>query len=347
MENCRLSSLVTIEPAVSEQHRIEAMPVVVLFLHNQCNCRCVMCDIWKIRDRQELSMERLKELCQSFRKLGVRWVVLSGGEAQLHSEFGSAASIFRSAGMRVTLLTAGLLLEKDPRVIADTVDDLIVSLDGPAEIHDKIRRVKGAYRQIANGICEIRKIRPEMSVRARCTIQKENHAVICETVEAAKQAGFCSISFLAADLASEAFNRAEGWSAAQHNRVALTAPEVRVLEQEIERLIALHVEKSTPGFVVENALKLRKIVWHFRAHLGEVEEAAPRCNAPWVSAVVETNGDVRPCFFHRPYGNLRDQSFSDVINGPQALHFRKCLDVESNAICRQCVCSLYMPIPGQ
>jgi hypothetical protein len=33
---------------------------------------------------------------------------------------------------------------------------------------------------------------------------------------------------------------------------------------------------------------------------------APRCNAPWVSAVVETDGAVRPCFFQQAIGNLAD-----------------------------------------
>ena len=32
------------------------LPVVVLSPHNQCNCRCVMCDIWKIREPKRLHL---------------------------------------------------------------------------------------------------------------------------------------------------------------------------------------------------------------------------------------------------------------------------------------------------
>jgi MoaA/NifB/PqqE/SkfB family radical SAM enzyme len=46
------------------------------------------------------------------------------------------------------------------------------------------------------------------------------------------------------------------------------------------------------------------------------EPEAPRCNAPWVSAVLETDGTVRPCFFHEPIGNAREESLAAVINGP-------------------------------
>jgi sulfatase maturation enzyme AslB (radical SAM superfamily) len=70
---------------------------------------------------------------------------------------------------------------------------------------------------------------------------------------------------------------------------------------------------------------------------------APRCNAPWVSAVIEANGDIRPCFFHPAIGNIHDGPLTCILNAPTAVGFRKNLDVETNPICRQCVCSLYIP----
>jgi len=30
-----------------QTHVISALPVVILMPHSACNCRCVMCDIWK------------------------------------------------------------------------------------------------------------------------------------------------------------------------------------------------------------------------------------------------------------------------------------------------------------
>ena len=94
---------------------------------------------------------------------------------------------------------------------------------------------------------------------------------------------------------------------------------------------------------MESAGKLRNIVRHFRAHLSQAENVAPRCNAPWVSAVIEASGDVRPCFFHPALGNIHRQGFTDIINSPEALSFRATLDVASNEICKRCVCSLYVP----
>src|SRR5215469_13711365 len=98
------------EAEVSRQ-LIHALPVVVIAAHNQCSCRCVMCDIWKIRDPQEITQQDLERQIQSFRDLGVRWAVFTGGEPQRNANLFTLAHMLRKVGIRVTLLTAGLLLE--------------------------------------------------------------------------------------------------------------------------------------------------------------------------------------------------------------------------------------------
>jgi radical SAM protein with 4Fe4S-binding SPASM domain len=60
-----------------------------------------------------------------------------------------------------------------------------------------------------------------------------------------------------------------------------------------------------------------------------------------VSAVIEADGAVRPCFFHRPIGNIHDGSLENVVNGSSAVSFRQSLDVANDSICRRCVCSLH------
>ncbi|HMU73003.1 MAG TPA: hypothetical protein PKD93_09685, partial [Ferruginibacter sp.] len=30
-----------------QTHRISSLPIAILMPHSACNCRCVMCDIWK------------------------------------------------------------------------------------------------------------------------------------------------------------------------------------------------------------------------------------------------------------------------------------------------------------
>jgi Fe-coproporphyrin III synthase len=324
-------------------HAIHSLPVIVISPHNQCNCRCVMCDIWRIRKPEQITKTDLERHLSSFRDLRVRWAVFSGGEPQMNSQLPLLAQMLRSEGIRVTILTAGLLLESQAELIAESFDDAIVSLDGPPEVHNRIRRVSDAFQRMAAGVHSLRRVRAGIVVRARCTVQKENQHYLRATVASARDAGLNSISFLAADLTSGAFNRPERWSQERQDKVALTAEEVETLESEIEALISQYSGELNSGFVVETPDKLRKIARHFRAHLGQVQDVAPHCNAPWVSAVIDASGEVRPCFFHPAMGNMRSQSLPDILNGPGALRFRANLDIAANPICRRCVCSLHLP----
>jgi radical SAM protein with 4Fe4S-binding SPASM domain len=56
--------------------------------------------------------------------------------------------------------------------------------------------------------------------------------------------------------------------------------------------------------------------------------------------VVEADGAVRPCFFHPVQGNIRQAALPELLNGAQAVAFRRGLDMDTNPVCRQCVCSL-------
>jgi Fe-coproporphyrin III synthase len=324
------------------EHRIKSLPVVVLFPHSQCNCRCVMCDIWRTREAKQISSRDVDLLLPSFRELGVRWVVFSGGEPQLNEQWSWIARTLRAAKIRVTLLTAGLLLNSQAQLVADSVDDVIVSLDGPPAVHNAIRRISDAFERLAQGVRAVHDIRPTIRIGARCTIQKANHHSLRAVAAYAKQMGLTSISFLAADLTSGAFNRPDGWSADRRDRVALNSEETDELELEIERLIAEQRGTSTPHFICERPEKLRRIVQHFRAHIRQANNVAPRCNAPWVSAVIEANGDVRPCFFHPAFGNIHHQPLPDILNGTTALEFRSNLDISDNETCKRCVCSLHL-----
>jgi len=324
------------------EHRITELPILVLFPHNRCNCRCVMCDIWRIRQIREITDRDLEPHVASLRALNVKWIVFSGGEPLMHSDLPSLCRLFRQEGVRLTLLTAGLILERHAGEVAEWMDDVIVSLDGPPETHDDIRAVPEAFMRLECGIQALRRLRPDMPIQGRCTIQKNNFKSLCGTVRTAHELKLNSISFLAADVSSDAFNRPEGWPAERQQLVALDNAEVEVLDLEIESLLRDYREDVESGFVVENADKLRRIPLHFRAHLGRAEAVSPRCNAPWVSAVVEADGTVRPCFFHRAIGNIYDRTLLDVLNGDEALQFRRQLNVASDSTCRNCVCSLFL-----
>ncbi len=319
------------------RHTIHRLPVVVLHVHSRCNCRCVMCDIWQAKQTQELSRAQLDALLPHFERLGVEWVVLTGGEPLLHHDLPSICEPLRQAGIRVTLLTTGLLLKRCAQSASDLFDEIIVSIDGPPAIHDQIRRVPSGFQQIVEGLQGVRTKAPKLPLRARITVQKANHQHLRETVQAAKTLPLNSVSFLATDLTSTAFNRELLWPVARQNEVGLSEEEMIALQDEIELLIAEYRSEIDSGYIAESASKLRRIAEHFRAHLGLCPPTSPICNAPWKSAVVELDGSVRPCFFQPKIGSAQQEGLSAAINSPTSLSFRSQLNIRSNPICQRCV----------
>jgi MoaA/NifB/PqqE/SkfB family radical SAM enzyme len=299
-----------------------------------------MCDIWQRKDGKELDLSDLERHRESIEVLGVKHVVLTGGEPLLHRSFESLCNTLKECGVQITLLTTGLLLAKRAEVVARFVDEVIVSLDGPEEVHDQVRRVKGAFRLIGDGIAAVRRHAPTLPIRGRSTVQKANHHLLRQTVAGAKRLGLSSISFLAADLTSQAFNRELIWPGERQNQISLTQGEISDLEDEMIQMIAENAGDIRSNYIVESPGKLLRIVRRFREQLGEVAPIAPRCNAPWVSTVIEVDGSVKPCFFHPSIGNTRTQTLAQVLNSDEAVQFRESLNVSKNPICQRCVCAL-------
>ncbi|MDB4916759.1 MAG: Radical domain protein [Gemmatimonadetes bacterium] len=321
---------------------ITNLPILILFPHSRCNCRCVMCDIWRSKDRDELTSDEVSTWVHEWRALGVRRVVLSGGEALLHSRLWELCDHLRAADIGITILSTGLLLERHAAELVRRCDDVVVSLDGPPAIHDIIRNIPRAFARLAEGVSAVKTLSRDVKITGRCTVQRANFRHLRATVSAARGMGLDRISFLAADVSSEAFNRPGGWDSGRASEVALQSSDLALLAAEIDALESECADAFHEGFIAESPQKLRaRLVTYYGALLHEHEFAPVDCNAPWVSSVIESDGTVRPCFFQPPLGNIRSaRNLGEILNSPAAIAWRAGLDVSRNEICRRCVCSL-------
>ena len=324
---------------------VSRLPILILYPHSRCNCRCLMCDIWKEKRVFELTPGEVSRWREEWRALGVERVVLSGGEALMHSDPFALCRLLREAGTGITLISSGLLLARHAERIAEHVDDLVVSLDGPREVHDEIRNVPKAFDRLAAGVRAVRAARTAGAAgttTARCTVQRRNAGRLRDTVAAARDLALDRISFLAVDVSSEAFNRPAGVGVTPRHALALAAEELPLLEAELHALEREFAAEFDAGFIAESPEKLRRrLLGYFTAAAEQGPYPTNVCNAPWVSSVVEADGTVRPCFFHAPVGNLREGgSLAAVLNSPRATAFRQTLDVATNPTCVRCVCTL-------
>jgi MoaA/NifB/PqqE/SkfB family radical SAM enzyme len=320
---------------------IKALPVVILMPHSACNCRCAMCDIWKgNHNLKQLTEDDISGLMNSLKKFRTQQVVMSGGEALLNKNFFRFCEILRKENIKVSLLSTGLTLKKNSEQIVELVNDIIVSIDGDEITHDRIRNIPGAFNKLKEGIAAIKFLKPDFKITGRTVIHQLNFRGWPKIIEAAKEIELRQISFLPADVSSQAFNRELIWDENRQHEILLSKNDLPDLRIVIDNLLYENENDFTNKFIAESPEKIMKIYTYYAAFYGLNDFPYKKCNAPWVSTVIEADGNVRPCFFHKAYGNIRTTALDKIINSEEAINFRKNLDMDKNVTCRKCVCYL-------
>lgn len=311
--------------------------------HSACNCRCIMCDIWKgNRNLKQLTVEDISGLMETLKKFETEQVLMSGGEALLNPNFFRMCEILKNENIKVSLLSTGLTLKKNAQSLVDLVNDIIVSIDGDEITHDRIRNIPGAFNKLREGIDAIKTLKSDYKITGRTVIHQLNFRVWPEIISAAKEIGLQQISFLPADVSSQAFNRETPWDENRQNEILLSRNDLDMLRGIVDDVLYFNKNDFNNRFIAESPSKILKIYDYYAAFYGLNDFPFKKCNAPWVSTVIEADGQVRPCFFHEAYGNIKTDKLENIVNSEKAIRFRKNLDMEENDICRKCVCSLYL-----
>lgn len=322
---------------------VSALPIVILMPHSACNCRCVMCDIWKDnKNLKQLTEQDITGLLSAMKKFGTQEVLMSGGEALLNANFFKLCRILKQNNIKVTLLTTGLTIKKHALEILELVNSVIVSIDGDEPLHDAIRNIPNAFSKLKEGVEYIKSINPNYRITARTVIHCLNFRNWEAIINEARLMGINQVSFLPADVSSHAFNRQMAWEEPKQHEILVSEHELPELQEVIKRIIN-NPANFTNRFVAESKEKIQDIYNYYAAFYGLNPFPFKKCNAPWVSTVIEADGSVRPCFFYDVIGNIRDSSLDMILNSVQAVNFRKTLDVSNNDACVKCVCSLNLP----
>jgi MoaA/NifB/PqqE/SkfB family radical SAM enzyme len=299
-----------------------------------------MCDIWKDnKNLKQLTEQDLNGLLTSLKKLGTQQVLMSGGEALLNANFFKLCAILKRENIKVTLLTTGLSVVKNAEEIVEWVDDVIVSLDGDEHLHDAIRNIPGAFKKLSDGVAYLHILDTNYKVTARTVIHRLNFHNWEAIINEARKMGLDQVSFLPADVSSHAFNRQMAWEEPKQHEILISQKELPELQGVINRIIKNKSDFSS-GFMAESSEKIQQIYQYYAAFYGLNPFPFKKCNAPWVSTVIEADGGVRPCFFHDEIGNIRDSSLATILNSDKAISFRKMLDMGTNPTCVKCVCSI-------
>ena len=150
----------------------------------RCNERCVHCfnpgaahqdHERPKRNRDELSLDELRQQIDQLYDLGVFRITLSGGEFFLRKDAFSIIEYIRSKKMDVEVFTNGLLLSDDKadqlaRLWPHEVGVSVYSAN--PLIHDQITRVPGSWEQTVVAIKRL--ISRGITIKIKCALMKSN-----------------------------------------------------------------------------------------------------------------------------------------------------------------------------
>lgn len=147
----------------------------VLALTYNCNSRCTMCDIWKIKDSPELKPAVFLNLPASLRDIN-----LSGGEPFLHPELLAVVRNIRQVVSRARLVVSSngfateLIVKKMKEILAIAPDiGVAISIDGIGEMHDEIRGIPGGFERAIGTVKELQKL-GMTNLRLAFTVMEKN-----------------------------------------------------------------------------------------------------------------------------------------------------------------------------
>jgi MoaA/NifB/PqqE/SkfB family radical SAM enzyme len=132
---------------------MDPIHTLALNLTARCNARCAFCAYW--HDHADLPEVRdfapfYQAITDAARLSPSVVVALTGGEPFLVPEVFPLARHAKASGARKVVVTTNGLAVPDAYIaeFGGSVDELIVSLDGFAATHDRLRGVPGAFRRV-------------------------------------------------------------------------------------------------------------------------------------------------------------------------------------------------------
>ena len=131
---------------------------ITFFITGRCNLRCKMCFYWQNIDnadiRKELTIEEIKKISKNFNR--VIWLSITGGEPFLRNDVYEIVECFYKNNnvKNVSIYTNGFFPQRVIETVKRIMDNLKdcfltinISIDGPKELHDEIRGIKGSFER--------------------------------------------------------------------------------------------------------------------------------------------------------------------------------------------------------
>ena len=153
----------------------------VLFINDNCNLACKHCSIYRTKDPNIKSFDKIKEELEYSYNAGSRFVDFEGGEPTLWQDGDKNLNTLMRLAKEIGFFSTTITTNAQMPFTDSEADSIWVSLDGIGDFHDEIRG-KGAFERLVKNIATAN--HPKLSVNM--VINSKNHTSVEETIEFAK-----------------------------------------------------------------------------------------------------------------------------------------------------------------
>ena len=285
---------------------------VAIAITSRCNARCSMCRVWQSDLPDRLAPAHIARLPASLRTVNI-----TGGEPFLHPQLPDFVWAVRAYLPRAvtTISTNGLLSDRIGQMVPDLLSRdprlrIAVSIDGLADVHDRIRGVPGAFDRAIQTVEHLKRIGAKKfpSLRLAMTLSDANSDQLLPVADLARKYDL-ELSLVPAH-ASEVHFRTTTAAAADTN---IVLPQLDIL---ISRLL----RASSPR---------QWLRAHFADRVGKyLTGSLPKfsCRAGRDFFFLQSDGTVYPCNVCSPaLGNIIDTDLDQIWSSPAALAARTSL----------------------
>ncbi|MBX3378781.1 MAG: radical SAM protein [Phycisphaeraceae bacterium] len=262
-------------------------------LLNGCNMRCSYCNSPNREDPQVDTAVHRKLLAE-FAELGTARIKFLGGEPLLRDDIGELVEVTKQFGMRAAMVTNALLIPQKFDVIR-RLDELIISIDGSEEAHDR-QRGKGTWKRVMTSIQMCADAGIDFFLSA--VVTRESTGEIDWLIDLARRYGVM-VNFQLPQFNPEMY----GLGA----RKAL--PDDNLARDVLKRIIAAK-RAGAPVLFTEKSYR-KTLDWTDYSQERVIDESrASPCTAGKYFLQMEPNGDIYPCVLHvgtfEPKNAVRD-----------------------------------------
>ena len=272
----------------------------------RCNNDCAHCYNARERNFPELTTDQWKKILDQLWALGVPHIVFTGGEATLRNDLPELIQHAENNGQITGLNTnARRLMDMNyvKQLVDAGLDHVQITVESCVpEIHDKMMRVKGAFRQTITGLNNV--LATKLYVMTNTTMLRTNVHTLPATLDFLADNGVPTV----------------GLNALIYSGHGLTVG-TGLHESELQPILDIATQKT--------AEHGQKLIWYTPTQYCQFDPTAHNlgvkgCTAALYSMCIESNGDVLPCqSYYYSLGNILTDSWDSIWNHKLSTQLRE------------------------